>query len=88
MLGTNLSVLTGDLTFSTESERLLLMDRRDFSTLGLALDDLIDAYVQTVLAVTAIDKMCASLVRPDGSLDWEAFCELNDDPVLLSEVMI
>ena len=88
MLGTNLSVLTGDLTWSTESERLMLMDRRDFSALGLGLDDLIDAYIQTVLAVTAIDRMCGRLVEHDGSLDWEAFCAINDDPALLSEILI
>jgi hypothetical protein len=41
-LGTNLSVLTGDLTWSTESERLVMMDARDFQVLGLGLDDLID----------------------------------------------
>ena len=48
--------------FSSEAERLLLMDRRDFNTLGLGLDDLIEAYVQTVLSVTAIDRMCQSLM--------------------------
>ena len=37
-LGTNLSVLTGDLTWSTESERLIMADSRDFATLGLGLD--------------------------------------------------
>lgn len=47
-----------DGLFSSESERLLLVDRRDYNTLGLGLDDLIEAFVQTVLAVTAIDHMC------------------------------
>lgn len=31
-----------------ESERLVLMDRRDFDSTGYGLDDLIEAYVQTV----------------------------------------
>ena len=35
-LGTNLSVLTGDLTWSTESERLIMADTRDFAMLGCA----------------------------------------------------
>lgn len=64
MLGTNLSVMTDDLTWSTESERLLLMDKRDFSTLGIGLDELIDAYIQTVMAVTAIDDMCERVLVP------------------------
>jgi hypothetical protein len=48
MLGTNLSVAHGDGVFSTESDRLLLMDRKDFNVLGMGLDDLIEAYIQTV----------------------------------------
>jgi hypothetical protein len=50
MLGTNLSVKHDEGMFSSESERLVLMDFRDFNSLGLGLDDLIEAYVQTVLA--------------------------------------
>jgi hypothetical protein len=49
----------------------------------------VDAYVQTALAVTAIDRMCGSLVGPDGAtLDWAAFAALNDDPALLAEVLV
>lgn len=67
MLGTNLSVKLDTDTdeapkFTTESQRLLLMDRKDFNTLGLGIDDLIDAYVQTVLSVIAIDRMCQKLM--------------------------
>lgn len=86
MLGTNLSVMTADLTWGTESERLVMMDSKDFATLGLGLDELIDAYVQTVLAVTAIDRMCARLLTPSGDFDVEAFTRMNDDPTLLSEI--
>lgn len=62
MLGTNLSKMTDDLTWTTESERLLLMDRKDFNSLGIGIDDLIEAYVQTVLSAIAIDKMCKRLL--------------------------
>jgi hypothetical protein len=88
MLGTNLSVATGELTWSSESERLLLMDGRDFSVLGLGLDELIDAYVQTVLAVTAVDRMCAALIDEDGRFDAARFAEWNDDPALLAEMLL
>jgi hypothetical protein len=88
MLGTNLSVATGELTWSSEAERLLLMDSRDFSALGLGLDELLDAYVQSVLAVTAIDRMCCALVDAEGRFDWALFAQWNDDPALLAEVLL
>jgi hypothetical protein len=68
MLGTNLSVKLkddasqGHPSWTTETQRLLLMDRKDFNQLGIGVDDLIDAYVQTVLSVIAIDKMCQRLM--------------------------
>ena len=65
-LGTNLSVKLGEGLFSSESERLMLMDRKDFNVLGLSLDDLIDAFVETCLAVRAIDMMARWLCS-DGS---------------------
>ena len=86
-LGTNLSVLTGDLTWSTESERLIMADTRDFAMLGLGIDDLIDAFVQSCLAVTAIDDQAAALLHPDGSFNLAAFAAINDDPALLAELM-
>jgi len=86
-LGTNLSVLTGDLTWSTESERLVMMDARDFSSLGLGLDDLIDAFVQSCLAVLAIDDQAAALLDADGAFSLAKFAAVNDDPALLAELV-
>ena len=85
-LGTNLSVLTGDLTWSTESERLIMMDSRDFNVLGLGVDDLIDAFVQSVLAVTAIDDQAQGLLTPEGAFCLKAFEAVNDDPALVREL--
>ncbi|KAI9358560.1 hypothetical protein DFJ73DRAFT_622174 [Zopfochytrium polystomum] len=65
MLGTNLSVKLPDETWTTEAQRLLLMDRKDFNQLGIGIDDLIDAYIQTVLSVIAIDKMACRLMKED-----------------------
>ena len=42
MLGTNLSVKEEDGSFNSETSRLLLMDRKDFNTLGISIDDLIE----------------------------------------------
>jgi hypothetical protein len=100
MLGTNLSVKTDD-EWTTEAQRLILMDRKDFNHLGLGVDDLIDAYIQTVLSVHAIDKMAQRLMKDnivseidvkfpwynEKVFDMELFEALNPDPALLEEIM-
>ncbi|KAL2917583.1 hypothetical protein HK105_202869 [Polyrhizophydium stewartii] len=101
MLGTNLSVKIGE-DWTTEAQRLLLMDRKDFNQLGIGIDDLIDAYIQTVLSVIAIDKMAQRLMKdapPDAPrderypwfnekvFDMELFGALNPDPALLDEIV-
>jgi hypothetical protein len=77
MLGTNLSVKLDD-EWTTEAQRLLLMDRKDFNQLGIGIDDLIDAYIQTVLSVIAIDKMSQRLMKENVSTDGVA--ALPTDP--------
>jgi hypothetical protein len=63
------------------------MDRRDFNKLGIGLDDLIEAYIQTVLSMVAIDKMAERLISPNGELDKFKFKEVNDDQGLMNEMM-
>lgn len=97
MLGTNLSIKKDDGNWASESQRLLLMDRKDFNILGIGIDDLIDAYIQTVLSVIAIDRMCGRLMKSvegsdgaHGSLtefNYELFEALNPDKALLEEIM-
>ncbi len=87
MLGTNLSVRTGEGEFSTEPDRLLLMDRRDFNELGIGLDDLIEGYIQTVLSVIAVDRMAESLVTGKGSFRRKHFQLINPDAALSSEIL-
>lgn len=86
MLMTNLSFKTKEGEWSTDDSRLLLMDNRDFNTLGLSLDDLIDGYIQTVLAVIAIDKMAVRLLSSKQQLKRRLFQALNDDSQLHSEI--
>jgi len=86
MLGTNLSVRRADGGWHTETERLLLMDARDFNRLGLGLDDLIEAYIQTVLAITAIDHMAIRLVTGRGTFRKRIFQSFNPDPALIEEI--
>ncbi|MGF1465015.1 MAG: hypothetical protein ACFCGT_02675 [Sandaracinaceae bacterium] len=87
VLGTNLSKRQEDGTFTTQSERLMLMDARDFNRLGIGLDDLIDAYVQTVLAVTAIDELAGRLVTTKARFSRRLFRSLNPDSALVDEIV-
>lgn len=87
ILGTNLSVKMDDNQWSSDTDRLLLMDRRDFNRLGVGLDDLIQGYIQTLLATIAIDKMAINLIGTKGSLKQKLFRSLNNDPALLDEIM-
>ncbi|MCA9544891.1 MAG: hypothetical protein KC613_10890 [Myxococcales bacterium] len=87
MLGTNLSVKQEDGSFTTEPNRLVLMDRKDFNQLGLGIDAMVEAYVQTVLATVAIDRMTESLYTRKGRFRRRLFGSMNDDHTLLAELM-
>ena len=88
MLGTNLSIKNADGTWSSDTNRLILMDRRDFNKLGIGLDDLIEAYIQTVLSMVAIDKMAQTLVSKNGKFRMRLFKSLNDDAGLIDEIKL
>ena len=90
MLGTNLSVKMGESEWTTDAQRLVLMDRKDFNNLGIGIDDLIDSYIQTVLSVIAIDKLSARLMKSDsdGYFNLDLFGALNPDAALLEEILI
>lgn len=88
MLGTNLSIKNDDGTWGSETNRLVLMDRRDFNKLGIGLDDLIECFIQTVLSMVAIDKMAHTLVNKQGKFRMKLFKSLNDDQSLLDEIKV
>jgi hypothetical protein len=88
MLGTNLSIKQGENQWGSDTNRLMLMDRRDFNRLGLGLDDLIEAFIQTVLSTIAIDKMCINLYNSKGKFKQKLFKSLNNDATLLNEIML
>ncbi len=88
MLGTNLSIKNEDGSWSSDTNRLLLMDRRDFNKLGIGLDDLIEAYIQTVLSMVAIDNMAKMLMNKQGKFKIRLFKSLNNDQSLLDEIML
>ena len=87
-LGTNLSVKVGEGLFTSESERLMLMDKKDFNLLGLSLDDLIDAFVETCLAVRAIDVMAQWLCSDAGGrFSLPLFRSVCGDDSLIREII-
>lgn len=88
MLGTNLSFKNPDGSWNSDTNRLLLMDRRDFNKLGVGLDDLIEAYIQTVLSMVAIDKMAQTLISKQGKFRMKLFKSLNNDDSLLDEIIM
>ncbi|MDX1939190.1 MAG: hypothetical protein SFU99_01480 [Saprospiraceae bacterium] len=88
ILGTNLSIKREDGGWDSDTNRLILMDRRDFNKLGIGVDDLIEAYIQTVLSMVAIDKMAKTLVNSQGKFRMRHFSTLNDDQSLIQEILI
>ncbi len=88
MLGTNLSIKNSDGSWSSDTNRLILTDRRDFNKLGIGLDDLIEAFIQTVLSMVAIDKMAQTLVNKKGKFRMKLFKSLNNDKSLLDEIRL
>ena len=87
VLGTNLSIKLDAGGWDSDTDRLLLMDRKDFNTLGLGIDDLIEGFIQAVLATLAIDKMAQQLISKRGTLRMKLFKSLDDDDALLEEIL-
>lgn len=87
VLGTNLSVKIGDNNWNSDTSRLLLMDRKDFNSLGMGIDDLVEAFIQTILTVISIDKMCQKLISKKGTFRMKLFTSLDNDEKLLREIM-
>jgi hypothetical protein len=48
------------------------MDRKDFNSLGLSLDSLIDAFIQSVFAHIAVDRM-SDFLCPNGEFSESFF---------------
>ena len=88
VLGTNLSVKIGENKWDSDTSRLMLMDRKDFNSLGIGIDDLVEAYIQTTLTMIAIDEMASTLINSKGQFRMKLFSSLDNDEKLLSEIMI
>ncbi|WP_127715923.1 hypothetical protein [Halobacteriovorax sp. HLS] len=87
VLGTNLSEKKGENEWTSDTSRLMLMDKKDFNSLGVGIDDLIEAYIQTVLSIIAIDQMAQNLVNKKGAFRLKLFKSLDNDKSLLDEIM-
>ncbi len=86
VLGTNLSGKLDNGVWTTDSSRLLLMDERDFNRLGLSLDEIIEAFVQTVLSVLAINQLAGTLLTQKKELKRRMFAGMCNDQELLREI--
>lgn len=87
VLMTNLSIKKAENVWDSDTSRLLLMDQKDFNKLGIGLDDLIEGYVQSVLALISIDKMAQRLISQKKTFKKQLFTSLNDDPSLIGEFL-
>ena len=88
VLGTNLSVKIGENKWDSDTSRLMLMDRKDFNSLGVGIDDLIEGYIQTVLSIIAIDQMSLNLINKKGQFRIKLFQSLDNDESLVKEIMV
>ena len=86
VLGTNLSIKTGENEWSSDTSRLMLMDNKDFNSLGIGIDDLIEAYIQTILSIIAIDNMAKNLLNKKGMFRTKLFKSLDNDKSLIQEI--
>lgn len=87
MLGTNLSVKNADGSWASDTQRLMLMDRRGFDILGIGLDEIIEGFVQTVLTTIAIDQMAINLTTQKGRFRFKLFRSMNNDQTLYDEIL-
>ncbi len=88
VLGTNLSIKTGPNQWESDTSRLMLMDRKDFNSLGIGTDDLIEAFIQSVLSIIAIDKMAEYLLNKKGNFRLKLFKSLDNDHSLVDEILV
>lgn len=88
VLGTNLSIKMDNNQWSSDTSRLMLLDRKDFNMLGIGIDDLVEGYIQTLLTIIAIDKMAQNLVNKKGQFRMKLFKSLDNDASLLKEIRI
>ena len=89
VLGTTLAVSgPNENKWGADTSRLMLMDRKDFNSLGLGIDDLVEAYIQTILTVIAIDQMAQKLLNKRGLFRMKLFKSLNNDESLIREIKL
>lgn len=86
IMGTNLSIKKDNGEWDTDTNRLVLMDARDFNRLGIGLDDLIESFIQTVLSAVAIDKMAKRLIDENRKFNLELFKSLDPDNKFIDEI--
>jgi hypothetical protein len=65
--------------------QVVILDEEGFAHIGVKLENLIDAFIQTVLGAISIDMMACSLMK-DNQFDHEKYLSLNHDEKLYEEL--
>lgn len=86
VFGTNLSYKGADGEWQSDESRLISLCRSGFESLELGLEELVEAYIQTVMSVIAIDQMAERLMNKNQGFDYDHFSSLNGDRQLLQEM--
>lgn len=88
IFGTNLSYKSSKGDWQTDEGRLIPMTYEGFQSLGIGRNEVIEAYIQTVLSVIAIDQMADDLMNLGNGFDPIRFFNLNGDRSLVQEVFV
>jgi hypothetical protein len=78
-------MLLTNLSSCEDPNRFILYDQKTVDLLGITLQDLIECYVQAVLATVSVDSLCKDMVK-DGKFDINSFSELNSDKKIVEEL--
>lgn len=88
VLGTNLSIKKGANQWESDISRLILTDYKDFNAMGISFDELIEGYIQLVLAINAIDRMACHLINSKGGFKLKLFQSFDKDASLIREIIM
>lgn len=87
MLEINLNRNKSNGIRADDVDRVISMDSNGYAQMDYTLNDLIDGYVQAVMATYAFDCIAQQLIKVDnGNFDMELFRKLNNHQILLDEI--
>ncbi|MGE5701933.1 MAG: hypothetical protein ACM32O_05345 [Clostridia bacterium] len=88
VFGTNLSYKSSEGEWKSDESRLIPVTCEEFESLGMGLDELVEAYIQTVMSVVAIDKWADTLMNQGSGFEPDLFMKMNGDRKLFQEMLL